>query len=71
MIRRLMLLVVALFALTAIAGGCYYSGATFNAKNGKMYITRNDGFLFGALRKAYECTPAGESYNCQLIADAP
>jgi hypothetical protein len=70
MIRRLIVLVVALLALAA-AAGCYYSGATFNAKNGKIYITRNDGFLAGALRKAYECTPAGESYNCQLIPDAP
>ena len=70
MIRRLIILVVALFSLAA-AAGCMYSGATFNTKNGKMYVTRNDGFLAGALRKAYECTPAGESFNCQAVPDAP
>jgi hypothetical protein len=70
MIRRLILLVVALFTLAASVG-CMYSAATVNAKNGKMYVTRNDGFLFGALRKVYECSPAGESYNCQPVPDAP
>jgi hypothetical protein len=70
MIRRLMLLVVALIALAASVG-CAYSAATFNAKNGKMYVTRNDMLIMGALRKVYECSPAGESYNCQPVPDAP
>lgn len=68
--KKLLLLVVALLAL-ASAFGCAYSGATWNAKNGKMYVTKNDMILGGILRGAYECTPAGNSFNCQAVPDAP
>jgi hypothetical protein len=70
MFRRLILLVVALIAVAGMTG-CYYSSATFNPKNGKMYVTKNDQILYGIMRKVYECTPAGDSYNCQPMPDAP
>ena len=68
--KKLLLLVVALLALSS-AFGCAYSGATWNTKNGKMYVTKNDLLLYGIMRGMYECTPAGTSFNCQAVPDAP
>lgn len=68
--KRLLLLVVALLALSS-AFGCVYSAATWNTKNGKMYVTKNDGLLGGIMRGVYECTPAGTSFNCQQLPDNP
>ncbi len=68
--KRLLLLVIAIIALSS-ATGCVYAGATWNAKNGKMYITKNDMLLGGILRGVYECTPAGTSFNCQQVQDTP
>lgn len=68
--KRLLLLVLALLALGTLFG-CAYGAATWDAKNGKMYVTRNDMLLGGILRKVYECTPAGPSFNCQAMPDNP
>ena len=67
--KGIVALVLAAAALSS-AAGCSYGGvATVGAD--KVVIPRNDGFLFGALRKVYVCkvTDAGLS-NCQA-ADAP
>lgn len=40
--------------------GCAYGGVTAINKGKSVVITRNDGFLFGALRKVYVCK-AGKS----------
>jgi hypothetical protein len=37
---------------------CYY-GAMVVHPNGKIYVQVQDPFMFGALRKLYECTPDG------------
>lgn len=66
--KRLLLLVLALMAL-ATAFGCMYPGATWNSKNGKMYVTKSG--LNGLMRGVYECTPAGSSFNCQAMPDNP
>ncbi len=68
--KRLLLMVIALVAIMS-AAGCVYSTATWNAKTGKMYVTRNDAILFGILRQVYECQPAGTSLNCQQMPDKP
>ena len=68
MIRRLILLAAAILAL-AFTVGCGYSTATWNTKSGKMYVAKNG--LFGLVRGVYECTPAGESFNCQQLPDSP
>jgi hypothetical protein len=40
--------------------------------NGKIYVQRQDKFLFGALRKMYECTPDGAgNVTCVDMAGKP
>jgi hypothetical protein len=60
-----------LMALVAagILSGCGYAGVA--ASGDKVVIARNDGFLFGALRKVYVCkiTDAGVT-DCQAT-DSP
>jgi hypothetical protein len=51
--RKLSVLVVLLAALAATSG-CSYGGIAKVGK-GKVAVLRNDGFLFGALRKAFVC----------------
>ena len=43
-----------LVATAAPIGGCAY-GSIATAGNDKVVITRQDGFLFGALRKVFVC----------------
>ncbi|WP_394823848.1 hypothetical protein [Pendulispora albinea] len=45
-------LVLAVAALSS-AAGCSYGGVS--AAGDKVVVARNDGFLFGILRKAYVC----------------
>lgn len=66
--KRLLLLVVALLALSS-AMGCMYSAATWNAKNNKMYITKNG--PYGLIRGILECTPSADSFNCVEAPDKP
>jgi len=54
----LLLAAVAMFAMTA----CSYAGMA--SHNGKLYVARNDAFLFGALRGVYACTDAGGTLQC-------
>ena len=56
-------MVLAASALTSAMTGCAY-GSIATAGD-KVVITRNDGFLFGALRKVFVCkvTDAGTA-NC-------
>jgi len=68
MMKRLVLLVVALLALSS-AMGCMYSAATWNASNNKMYITKNA--LNGLMRGVLECTPSADSFNCVEMPDKP
>ncbi len=57
-----------LFAASVIASsasGCAY-GAIATAGNDKVVITRQDGFLFGILRKVFVCKVADSGVsNCQ------
>ena len=61
--KKISILVIGLL-LSAALGACAYSGVA--ASGDKVVITRNDLFLFGALRKVYVCqiTDNGVS-NCQ------
>jgi hypothetical protein len=61
-------LVLVASALTS-ATGCGYGGIA--TAGDKVVITRNDGFLFGALRKVFVCkvTDAGVA-NC-AASEAP
>jgi hypothetical protein len=59
-----------LLALTAFgAMACSYGAMVTH--NDKIYVARNDMFLFGALRKIYECTPAAGSMTCVRVEGAP
>jgi hypothetical protein len=67
--RKTAVLLCALMALPT--AGCSYGGMAVHA-NGKLYLARNDGFLFGALRKVYECTPDGAgNMTCVAMAGRP
>ncbi len=67
--RKKLALLSALVALPVI--GCSYGGMTAHS-NGKVYVARNDGFLFGALRKMYECTPDGAgNMTCVAMEGRP
>ena len=68
--KKLALLVVALLALSS-AVGCMFSAATWDAKNNKMYVLKNDQLLGGILRGFYECSPGGDSWNCTSVPDKP
>jgi hypothetical protein len=66
--KKLLVMLVALFGLTA-AAGCMYPGATWNAKTGSMFVTKSG--LNGIMRGVYECKPDGTSFNCQEAPDKP
>jgi hypothetical protein len=63
---------IALFAaLLGTTAGCSY-GSVAAHQNGKLYVARNDLFLFGALRKMYECTPDGAgNITCVKLEGRP
>jgi hypothetical protein len=65
--RKTLVLLAALVALPA----CSYGHMVVHP-NGKIYVQRNDSFLFGALRKLYECTPDGAgNVTCTDMAGKP
>ena len=44
--------------------GCRSYAGIAVAPNGTVYVARNDGFLLGALRGVYACTPQGAELAC-------
>ena len=66
-ISAVALLVAALGGTGAVVGGCAYGGVAA-APDGSIVITRNDVFLFGALRKVFVCKVAGSTLNCAETA---
>jgi hypothetical protein len=62
---------IALVGMTmAGAFGCAYAGIAA-APDGTVYVARNDGFLFGILRKFYVCKPAGAALACSEVPSPP
>jgi hypothetical protein len=59
----LVLLVTALGGTGAVVGGCAYAGVA-STPDGTVVITRNDLFLFGALRKVFVCKVNGDKLAC-------
>jgi len=51
--KKGIVLVLAAAALSSGAFGCAYGGVA--TAGDKVVVARNDGFLFGILRKAYVC----------------
>lgn len=67
--RKTAAFLCALVALPAVS--CSY-GQMVVHPNGKIYVQRQDNFLFGALRKLYECTPDGAgNVTCIDMAGKP
>ena len=60
-----------LMALVAagMLNGCAYAGVS--ASGDKVVIARNDGFLFGALRKVYVCKIGDAGVTDCQTADSP
>jgi hypothetical protein len=56
--------------LAASLGACGYAGVAATA-DGKVVIARNDGLLFGALRKVYVCSVDASGVTGCVSADAP
>ena len=67
--KKLFALLLVSASFGALSAGCAYGGAA--ASGDKVVVLRNDGLLFGALRKVYVCkiTDAGLS-SCQA-GEAP
>jgi len=64
----------AIFALILVAtasglGGCAYAGV--GAVGDKAVVARNDGFLFGILRKVFVCKVTDTGLTSCQSADAP
>lgn len=59
-------LLLSAIAVASVLSGCSY-GDMLVHPNGKIYVARQDRFLFGALRKLYECSPDGAG-NVTCIA---
>jgi hypothetical protein len=57
------MLMTALGGTGALVGGCAYGGVA-SAPDGSIVITRNDLFLFGALRKVFVCKVNGDKLAC-------
>ncbi|HEY5450538.1 MAG TPA: hypothetical protein VIQ54_17410 [Polyangia bacterium] len=57
------LLAVTLGGTGALVGGCAYGGVA-STPDGTIVITRNDLFLFGALRKVFVCKANGGKLEC-------
>ncbi len=56
--------------MAASSAACSYGSMA--SHNGKLYVARNDGFLFGALRKMYECNPdGGGNMTCTELSGKP
>jgi len=63
-------LVLALCLVSMLAvGGCSYGGVSTTGD--KVVITRNDGLLFGALRKVYVCKVTDAGVTSCSTADKP
>lgn len=52
------------------ATGCAYGGAAMGAGD-KVVVARNDGFLFGILRKVYVCKVADAGLSACADSEAP
>jgi hypothetical protein len=61
------LLMLALGGTGAAVGGCAYGGVA-STPDGTVVITRNDLFLFGALRKVFVCKATGNTLSCTEAA---
>ena len=64
------LLVASLAGTGAVVGGCAYGGVA-STPDGTVVITRNDLFLFGALRKVFVCKVNGNALDCKETPAAP
>lgn len=61
-IKKLVLALLALLMLAASA--CGY--ASIASHTGKLYVARDDLFLFGALRAVYVCRESGDKIVCKV-----
>ena len=64
------ILAIALFAMAAPAVGCGYAGVG-TVGTDKVVIARNDGFLFGILRKVFVCKVADTGVSACAEGEAP
>jgi hypothetical protein len=66
-ISAVAVLAVTLGGTGAVVSGCAYGGVA-STPDGTVVITRNDLFLFGALRKVFLCKASGSTLSCAETA---
>ena len=67
--KKILLALVAVPALVA-ATGCAYGGLT-GVGTDKVVVTRNDMFLYGALRQVFVCKVADSGVSSCQSAESP
>ena len=67
--KKAILTTFAVLTLAASASGCAYGG--IGAVGDKAVVARNDGFLFGILRKVFVCKVTDTGLTSCQNADAP
>jgi hypothetical protein len=67
--KNIVLAVLVSSFLAVGASGCMYGGAS--ATGEKAVIARNDGFLFGILRKVYVCKVTDAGLSACADSEAP
>jgi hypothetical protein len=68
--KKIILAALAVSALAGTMAGCAYSGVGMPSPD-KVVITRNDGFLFGILRKVYVCKVADSGVTACNESESP
>ena len=67
--KKAILTTFAILTLAAAANGCAYGGV--GTVGDKAVVARNDGFLFGILRKVFVCKVGDGGLTACQAADAP
>ena len=67
--KKIILGAIAAGILATSATGCGYAGA--GASGDKVVVARNDGFLFGILRKVYVCKISDAGLSACNDSEAP
>jgi hypothetical protein len=67
--KKLLLVAVTASILATLGTGCGYAGVATSGD--KAVVARNDGFLFGILRKVYVCKVTDAGLSACKDSDAP
>jgi hypothetical protein len=69
--KKALKVMMVLVLVASIFGGCAYGGMAMPAAGGQVVITRNDLFLYGALRKVFVCKVTDSGLSGCAEGEAP